>query len=177
VLPVYLKRGLSLKSLSLAGGPVFAISVTVLDIHSQMVKIVTPDCDVGVKSPFEGAKGVVGGRGGGKMVLLDAVEANELRNLVSKRRSKAEDELDGDEELSLSALLDYMGCDDWLVQAFVGMESGRDCDICQYSAEQLREIEKTKNKLQQARQELGMQKNYFYLYSKTKKKTNSLQRS
>jgi hypothetical protein len=45
---------------------------------------------------------------------------------VSKKRSKAEDELDGDEELSLSALLDYMGCDDWLVQAFLGMESGRD---------------------------------------------------
>jgi hypothetical protein len=62
-----------------------------------------------------------------------------------------------DAELSLPALLDYMGCDDWLVQAFLGMESGRDCDICQYSSEQLREVEKTKNKLQQARQELGKQ--------------------
>ena len=38
---------------------------------------------------------------------------------MRKRASALEDALEGDAELSLSAVLDYMGCDDWLVDIFM----------------------------------------------------------
>lgn len=46
-------------------------------------------------------------------------KACELRNMVRTRTSVLEDALEGDAELSLSAVLDYMGCDDWLVEIFM----------------------------------------------------------
>ena len=39
--------------------------------------------------------------------------------MVRTRTSVLEDALEGDAELSLSAVLDYMGCDDWLVEIFM----------------------------------------------------------
>ena len=48
-----------------------------------------------------------------------SMKACELRHLVRTRTSVLEDALEGDAELSLSAVLDYMGCDDWLVEIFM----------------------------------------------------------
>ena len=39
--------------------------------------------------------------------------------MVRTRTSLLEDALEGDAELSLGAVLDYMGCDDWLVEIFM----------------------------------------------------------
>jgi hypothetical protein len=45
--------------------------------------------------------------------------AYELRMMVRRRTSQLEDALEGDAELALAAVLDYMGCDDWLVDFFL----------------------------------------------------------
>jgi hypothetical protein len=39
--------------------------------------------------------------------------------MVRRRTSQLEDALEGDAELALAAVLDYMGCDDWLVDFFL----------------------------------------------------------
>lgn len=39
--------------------------------------------------------------------------------MVRRRASLLEDALEGDAELSLSAVLDYLGCDDWLLDVFM----------------------------------------------------------
>jgi hypothetical protein len=52
-------------------------------------------------------------------VILDGSESAEIRRLVERQRNKAQDAVEGDEELSLASLLDYLGCDDWVVEAFL----------------------------------------------------------
>ena len=104
---------------------------------------------------------------------------------MSRRTTRIEEALEGDEDLSLDSILDYLGCDSWLVDVFKvwfgmtaassiyllkvsqhlirfilsskGMESGNDMSYLELTREQLREVEKTKNKLQQARQDISKQ--------------------
>lgn len=130
--PSALGRGLSLKSLSLGGGPVFAIRVKVLLVCPQMVKV-TAEVSKGdqnqkrkkdIPAPSGSSRSHSGGGdrdsvGGGRAVVLDECEANELRAIISKRSSLIEDSLEGDEQLSLASILDYLGCDDWLVDFFL----------------------------------------------------------
>ena len=143
--PPSLARGLSLKSISHGGGPVFAIRVRVLFVCPQMVKV-TAEGSNGHQSqkrkkdipPPLGATRSHSGGGdrdslGGRAVVLDACEANELRAIMSKRSSLIEDSLEGDEQLSLASLLDYLGCDDWLVDFFLVSPNTHSC-ASSYSA-------------------------------------------
>ena len=143
--PPSLARGLSLKSISHGGGPVFAIRVRVLFICPQMVKV-TAEGSNGHQSqkrkkdipPPLGATRSHSGGGdrdslGVRAVVLDACEANELRAIMSKRSSLIEDSLEGDEQLSLASLLDYLGCDDWLVDFFLVSSNTHSC-VTSYSA-------------------------------------------
>ena len=38
--------------------------------------------------------------------------------IVSRRTTRIEEALEGDEDLSLDSILDYLGCDSWLVDVF-----------------------------------------------------------
>lgn len=131
--PPSLGRGLSLKSISQGGGPVFAVRVKVLLICPQMVKITTEGLSGGQgqgqkrktdpQAPTGTTRSSLRGAdresvGGGRAVILNSCEANELRAIVSRRSSLVEDSLEGDRQLSLASMLDYLGCDDWLVEVF-----------------------------------------------------------
>ena len=98
-----------------------------------MVKVTTQsdqgDKKAGAKASYGSSRPSIGGGGGGgggsggsRSVTLDAFEASELRLMVSQRTAAIEDSLEGDEELTLRAVLDYMGCDDWLVEVFMVSE-------------------------------------------------------
>ena len=49
--------------------------------------------------------------------------------MVRRRTSQLEDALEGDAELDLAAVLDYMGCDDWLVDFFLVSDSATERDV------------------------------------------------
>jgi hypothetical protein len=123
--PSALTRGLSIRSVDTDGGNVFAVRVRVLHICPPMVKVFLPPpggSALGKKPPQHGGRvsfgGLEGASGGSASLRLDAGEASMLRQMVAARRGKVQDSLEGDDELSLAAVLDYMGCDEWLVKTF-----------------------------------------------------------
>jgi len=153
------------------GGNVFAARVEVLHVGAPMARVHPPPPGPAAAaaaggggrhtgqepstSAIAGAAGAAGALAGPGAVRLDGYEAQTLRQLVAARRGRVQDALDGDEELSLPAVLDYLGCDDWLVDAFKAMESGDHGALGSLDSAQLRELERTKTRLQQARQEMS----------------------
>jgi hypothetical protein len=98
----FLHRGLAVSGLIKEGGSIFAIKVDALFVSPVLTRI-------RFEAPSNTKDFIA------RWMTLDIKEFAVLQDLVDKQKSKVYERLECHEDLSLGAVLDYLGCDDSIV--------------------------------------------------------------